>query len=247
MLYEAKSLKGYHLCGLDGEIGRVKEFYFDDHEWTIRYLVADTGTWLPGRQVLIAPAALTAVDKDDRCIRVGLTRQQIKDSPPLDSDKPVSRQFEDEYLTYFGWPIYYGDSYHWEDSPVFFVPHEDEGDLAKDKQGRDPQLRTTKDTTGFEINTTSGEFGCIEDFVIDDEAWKIRYLVVNTLDKWFGKRILVALDWIAKINWGKAKVFVNLSCETFKQTAEYTGEPMLSREYENLVYKNCQLPGYWQK
>jgi sporulation protein YlmC with PRC-barrel domain len=247
MLYEAKTLKGYKLCSRDGEIGKVKDLYFDDHQWNIRYLVVDTGNWLIGKQVLISPNALTAVDKTERCITVNLTKKQIEDSPSLESDKPVSKRFEKEYFEYYGWPIYYGDSYHWEDSPVFMVPHEDESDLDKEKESHDPQLRSTGDARGFGIVTTSGDFGKIVDYIVDDQAWAIRYLVVDTQDKWFGKRTLVALEWIEKVNWGKRKVYVNLACETFKRTPDYTGEAMLSRDYENVLYKNCQLPGYWDK
>ncbi len=110
MLNEAKTLTGYTLHGIDGEIGKVKEFYFDDRHWTIRYLVADTGNWLTGRQVLISPHALGSVNREEQQITVNLTKDQIEDSPSLNSDKPVSRQFEDDYHAYYGWPIYWGDA-----------------------------------------------------------------------------------------------------------------------------------------
>ena len=97
MLNEAKTLKGYKLNGLNGEIGKIKEFYFDDHYWTIRYLVADTGNWLRDRQVLISPHALGAINKTEKNIGVNLTKKQIEDSPSISSDKPVSRQFEESY------------------------------------------------------------------------------------------------------------------------------------------------------
>ena len=113
MLCKAKILKGYTLDSLDGEIGKVREFYFDDQHWTIRYLVADTGNWLAGRQVLISPYALVAVIVEKKHIEINLTKQQIEDSPPLESDKPVSRQFEDEYHGFFGWPLYWGGPYMW--------------------------------------------------------------------------------------------------------------------------------------
>ena len=115
MLYTAKTLKGYKLDSLDGEIGRVKEFYFDDRHWTIRYLVADTGNWLPGRQVLISPYALVAVNTDiyKEQIEIDLTKKQIEDSPSLNSDKPVSRQFEENYYGYYGWPLYWSGPYSW--------------------------------------------------------------------------------------------------------------------------------------
>ncbi|MBE0669187.1 MAG: PRC-barrel domain-containing protein, partial [Anaerolineales bacterium] len=100
MLIKAKTLYGYKLDSLDGEIGKVKEFYFDDRHWTIRYLVADTGNWLMDRQVLISPYALAAVIKEEQHISIDLTKKQIEDSPSLNSDKPVSRQFEQAYYGY---------------------------------------------------------------------------------------------------------------------------------------------------
>lgn len=106
MLTKAKTLEGYKLANLDHEIGTVKEFYFDDAYWTIRYLVADTGNWLMGRQVLISPYALTAVVKGKRHITLNLTKQQIESSPSLSSDKPVSQQFELDYHGYYALPMY---------------------------------------------------------------------------------------------------------------------------------------------
>ena len=113
MLVKAKTFNGYKLDSLDGEIGKVKEFFFDDHHWTIRYLVADTGNWLTGRQVLISPYSLVAVNKEEQSIKVDLTQKQIEDSPSLSSDKPVSRQFEEEYYGYYEVPIYWGGPYMW--------------------------------------------------------------------------------------------------------------------------------------
>src|SRR5512141_3045075 len=103
MLYKANTLKGYKLDSLDGEIGQVREFYFDDQHWAIRYLVADTGNWLTGRQVLISPYALIAVNKEEHHIDIDLTKKQIEESPSLNSDRPVSRQFEQDYYMYYGW------------------------------------------------------------------------------------------------------------------------------------------------
>lgn len=113
MLNKAKTLKGYKLQSLDGEIGGVKEFYFDDRHWTIRYLVADTGDWLPGRQVLISPHALVSVSSQAQSIAVDLTKKQIEGSPSVDSDKPVSRQFEATYSGYYGYPLYWGGPFMW--------------------------------------------------------------------------------------------------------------------------------------
>jgi hypothetical protein len=117
MLNKVKTLKGYKLDSLDGEIGRVKEFYFDDQHWAVRYLVADTGNWLPDRQVLISPYALGIVDPRKQSVSINLTNQQIEQSPSLSSDKPVSRQFEVNYYESYGWPTYWSDQYMWGSYP----------------------------------------------------------------------------------------------------------------------------------
>ena len=117
MLIKAKKIKGYKLHSLDGEFGEVKEFYFDDRQWTIRYLVAETGNWLTDRQVLISPQALGDINIEERYIVINLTKKMIEDSPSLDSDKPVSRQFKETYYGYYGWPTYWGGPYMWGDYP----------------------------------------------------------------------------------------------------------------------------------
>jgi len=169
MLIKAKAVKGYKLQSLDGEIGKVKEFYFDDHHWTIRYLVADTGNWLTGRQVLISPYALTAVNNSEQYIAVDLTKQQIEDSPSLDSDKPVSRQFEDAYYGYYGWPTY-RDLHMWE--PYLCTVRDCTkwtGSVGSEKVW-DHHLLSTHDVSGHDIQATDGEICHVLDFIIDEET-----------------------------------------------------------------------------
>jgi hypothetical protein len=113
MLRSIKQLYGHLLGAADGEIGRVKNFYFDEHNWTVRYLVADTGIWLPGRQVLLSPHALSGAHLAGKTVRLNLTRKQIEDSPAIEWYQPVSRQFEEAYYRYYGWPSYWQDDGLW--------------------------------------------------------------------------------------------------------------------------------------
>ena len=269
MLNKVKTLKGYKLDGLDGEIGTVKEFYFDDQYWTIRYLVADTGTWLAGRKVLISPYALLAVNREEQHIGIGLTRKQIEDSPSLDSDKPVSRQFEETFYGYYGWPAYWSSPYLWEAS---VIPNAGQGlqygqgvipsglgasptvlpnpGVSKDsfqdeKNTWDPHLRSTHDVNGHHIQAADGEIGHVDDFIIDDKTWAIRYLVIDTVNWWPGKKVLVAARWIERVSWNESKVFINLSRAAIKQAPEYSDESLLSREYESRLHGHYNRQGYW--
>ncbi|MDA3790460.1 MAG: PRC-barrel domain-containing protein [Desulfobacula sp.] len=222
MLNKAKILKGYKLNSLDGDIGKVKEFYFDDLHWTVRYLVADTGNWLTGLQVLISPYALTGVDKEEQNIAVDLTKKQIEDSPSLNSDKPVSRQFEDSFHGYYGYPDYWVGSYMWGTYPDIVRDREEWKAFTKDDKAWNPNLRSTQEMSGHHIQAADGEIGHVEDFIIDDKTWAIRYLIIDTRNFWPGKKVLVSPQWIERISWEESKVFVNLPCETIKQSPEFT-------------------------
>jgi uncharacterized protein YrrD len=245
MLSNAKTLKGYKLNSRDGEIGTVKEFYFDDRHWTIRYLVADTGNWLTGRQVLISPYALGAVNREAENIVVDLTKKQIEESPSLDSDKPVSRQFEASYYGYYGMPMYWSGPFSWGPYPYPMRDRAKWHGSTKGEKAWDPALRSTHDVSGHHIQATDGEIGHVEDFIIDPETWAIRYLIVGTRNWWPGKKVLISPQWIDRVSWSESKVFVGLSRETIKQSPEYTEASLLSRDYETGLYRHYNRPGYW--
>jgi uncharacterized protein YrrD len=246
MLSKAKTLKGYTLDSRDGEIGKVTEFYFDDHHWTIRYLVADTGNWLTGRQVLISPYALIAVIKEEEHITIDLTKKQIEDSPSLDSDKPVSRQFEEAYYGYYEWPDYWDGPQMWGYYPYIVRDREKWKELVQaEKASWDPHLRSTHEVSGYHIQATDGEIGHVDDFVIDDETWAIRYLIIDTQNWWPGKKVLVSPQWIERVSWEESKVFVNLLRDTIKGSPEYTEESLITRDYETSLHRHYDRQGYW--
>ena len=124
MLHSIKQLRGTKLGASDGVIGQLKDFYFDDRNWVVRYLVADTGNWLPGRKVLLTPHALDRLDPAGTLLSVRLTRKQIEDSPSMESHQPVSRQYEEEYYRYYGWPFYWQGNALWGMSgfPILDLP-----------------------------------------------------------------------------------------------------------------------------
>ena len=245
MLWEVGALKGYALDSIDGEVGKVQEFFFDDRHWTIRYLIADTGNWLTGRQVLISPHALGAVSEEDQHIMVALTRKQIEESPSLLCDEPVSRQFENAYYGHYGWPIYWGGPFMWGAYPYITRQAEEQAPSGHAEKHWDPDLRSTHDVTGHHIQAKDGNIGHVADFIIDDHTWAIRYLVVDTGNWWQGKRVLISPRWIQDVSWAESKVFVDLARETIKQSPEYTDESLLTRDYETGLHRHYNRQGYW--
>lgn len=247
MIIHSRELKGFSLHSLDGEIGKVKSFYFDDRYWVVRNLVVDTGTWLNEQKVLIAPHSLSSVDYDNHFIQVNLTKEQIEGSPPLDTDKPVSQQFEEELYRYYGWPTYWGGEYMWE-----AYPNPDRDDSVKpgsNEGGKawDPHLRSTEEVRSYSIQALDGELGHVDDFLLDDEAWAIRYLRVQTNEWLPGKKMLISPQWIARVSWDESKVFLNLTRAAIESAPEYKEEEPLTREYENRLYNHYGIESYWGK
>ena len=224
MQIKIQDLKGSEIVATDGEIGKLDDFYFDDSSWTIRYLVASTGNWFVGKDVLLSPFAVGKADPSSQHIKVNLTRAQVDASPGIDTDKPVSRQHEASYYDYYGYPDYRSGPYLW--GPLYYPELSDtdveivEERRVEQKQPGDLHLRSAAKVTGYHIDAIDGEIGHVEDFIIDDKTWEIRYMVVDTRNWLPGKKVLIAPRWIERVSWEDSKVYVNLSREAIGEWPE---------------------------
>lgn len=239
MTRSMKRLSGEKLVAGEHEVGHVTNFYFDDEKWGIRYVVVDTGPWLNGRVVLISPHALGHPSPDGKSLAVNLTPQQIEGSPPLDSHKPVSRQYEEEYHRYYGWPDYWSGVELWGAGgfpmlqPPYLGPETQmvAGTTARSGDD-DPHLRDTQTIIGYHIQTSEGPLGHVTDFMMDDENWAVSHLVVET-GHWFaGKEIIIAPSHVTRISYDESKIFVNLTKEAIQQAPEYHIPPVSGTGHE---------------
>ena len=246
MLIKAKNLRGRKLLSLDGEIGKVKEFYFDDFFWTIRYMIVDTGTWLSEKQVLISPFAVSEFLTERGDIEVNLKKQQIENSPSPDTHKPVSRQFESSLNSYYEFPTYWVGSYMWGAGPSIVHGIDESERVHHDMNSYDSHLRATNEVNRYHIHASDGEIGHVEDFLIDSETWTIRYLIVNTKNWLPGKKVLVSSEWIEKISWLDGEVYVKLSRDQIKKSSEYFEESSIEREYEETLFELYNRKPYWE-
>jgi len=239
------SLLGYTIRGTDGEIGKVEEFYFDDRSSTIRYMVVKTGGWFSGKKVLISPAAFQKPEWESKTFSVNLTQEKIKNSPDIDTDKPVSRQQEELMRGYYTWPGYYGyGMYGYWGLGMWGYPAIIDSALEKEmKQIKatehaydNPHLRSTHEVTGYDIHATDGDIGEVVDFIIDDATWKIHFLVVET-GSWFsGKKVIVSPDRIKEIDWKTGAVIIDTTIAHVKSSPEYDPEQELTEVYTLLLH-----------
>lgn len=258
MLRNAKKLEGCHLRARDGEIGSVEDFFFDDRRWTVRYLVAETGSWLNSRKVLISPAALGAPLWDQRLLPVNLTREQVRDGPPIDTTQPVSREHEGQLTHYYNWPAYWGAMGFESGFAMPMVPLDvaaAQGEAAKWPARRvspgaagapqdDSHLRSLRAVSRYQIEAADGGLGHVEDFLVDDRTWEIFYLVVDTRNWWPGKQVLLAPRWIEEVGWEDAKVSVGLPREAIKNSPAYDPAQPLTPDYAERLHDHYGRPRY---
>ena len=260
MLRNINDLYGFSVEASDGLIGEVRDCYFDDQAWTIRLFVVETGPWLGGRKVLISPIAVHGFDGAAKALSASVTRQQVKQSPDVATSKPVSRQHEVEQFGYYGHPCYWGEGSLWGGGPrpgmslagygSVVLPSEPKAttDFASTQmklhrdRGDDPHLRSCRAIERYHIHATDGDIGHVESVLVDDEAWTIRYLVVNISDWWLGHQMLVAPPWIADISWLDATVSVDLTRQAVKDSPIYDGKELPTREQERGLSEHYGRP-----
>lgn len=253
MLRKVNSLKGYSLQATDGGLGKVKDVFFDDEKWTIRYLVVETGSWLNSRRVLISPASIKAIDEIDESIDVSLTQEQVKGSPDIDTHQPISRQMEGDFSSYYGLGNYWVGPELWGVGayPVTNTPAgrgraEELLEAASGHEG-DYHLRSADDVAGHHIQGSDDEIGHVEDFIFDDETWALRYFIVDTRNWWpGGRKVLLATHWIDHIDWAGSLVKVNLTREQIRNSPEYDPDQPLSRDTETSLHAHYGMRNYWE-
>lgn len=263
MLRNTKDLEHYAIHATDGKIGEVKDFYFDDKHWAIRYLVVDTSAWLPNRKVLISPVSILHPKWQDRALTVSLSKEQVKNSPNIDTDKPVSHQHEEQYLGYYGYPTYWGglgmwgnDLYPYAMSPDFLGYGEDqmtrelqlESWLRAERAAHrndDPHLRSCNAVSGYHIRATDGDIGHVTGYLVDDETWAIRYLVVDTSNWWIGHQVLIAPAWLEAVQWATRTVSVDMTREAVRTAPVYDPTAAWSRELHLDLYRHHKRADYW--
>ena len=257
MLRSEKKLEGFAIGATDGAIGKVKDFYFDDEAWVIRYLVVDTSRWLGGRDVLISPYSLGTPDWEGKTLPVTITTDQVRNSPGVDSDQPVSRQYERIYLGYYDYPYYWGGTGLWgAGNYPGVVPLGRDVDPFGSYQGylrapsdrdagNDPHLRSCETVRGYHIVAADGGIGHIDGFLVDDTTWSIRYLVVNTSNWWVGHKVLLSPEWIEKVSWQDSTVTTNLDREAIRKAPVYDDSVPAGRDYEGALYLHYSRAGYW--
>jgi uncharacterized protein YrrD len=244
-----KDLEGYTVQASDGEVGSVHDFYFDDDQWTVRYLIVLTSKELNKVKVLLSPQAVDKIYDDEKSVQLTVSQGNVKNSPNVDTAKPISRKLETEIHDYYQW------SYYWQSGGVsgigpgvvsVYPPAADRDQESGAEKATHPNLRSTSEVLGYNIQARDGEIGFLEDFVIEDEAWRMLYMIVNTGNWLSDRKVLISPQWIEQISWPNSTVEVDLKKETVRHSPELDSNTPINREYETKLYDHYGRNKYWE-
>ncbi len=267
MLFAVSSLKGCEIAASDGRIGTVKDVLFDDQTWRVRWMVVDTGQWLPGRKVLIHPSAIAPLEipepsetrlklmrfGDVMTLSVRLTRAQIEQGPEISEHEPVSAQMEHRVYDYYGWAPVWGATFFGTNAIASAVapppllsteaPREADDTETHPADG-DPHLRSVDEIIGYHILASDGEIGHVQDFLGDDADWGIRYLIVDTRNWWPGRHVLLAPFAVLDIDWSARHVSLNVTRDQVKSSPPWDSAAAVDRITEQQLHTHYGWPGY---
>jgi hypothetical protein len=187
---------------------------------------------------------------------VRINRDQVKNSPDIDTQKPVSRQHETTYANYYGYPYYWGGSDLWGDNPHFPAMTPAGGEIGDAELAKvvashhakdDPHLRSCEAIVGYHIHARDGDIGHVQGMLVDEDTWALRYLVVETTNWWRGHQVLISPNWIQSISWADSKVTVNLNRHAIKDSPRFDSTAELNRQHEMDLYRHYERLAYWAK
>jgi hypothetical protein len=150
---------------------------------------------------------------------------------------------EVDLADYYSWPYYWGARTGGGAAAAAALA--DKKIEAPESGQGDSNLRSVKVVTGYHIEAKDGAIGHVEDFILDDEDWTIRYMVVDTRNWLPGKKVLIAPCLIRSVRWDESKVHVDLPRDLVEASPEYDPSAPVNREYETRWYDYYGRPKYW--
>lgn len=216
MLESTHLLIGFSLATEDGEIGSIKDFYFDDQYWNIRYLVVETGNWFFGRKVLVSPYAIEGVEWENRSLKVRMTKEQVRNSPTIDTNLPVSKQLEKKLNDYYAWPYYGSAGMGYPTTGMVKVSRTIKSD-TEENSSADKHLRSYRHVRDYKVYNPDGFLGETADFLMDTADWKLPYLIVDLAEHPDPDMMVIPTDQIASIDFSTYAVAVTLRTAELKR------------------------------
>ena len=249
MLRDAEELIGYSVQARDGSIGAVYDFYLDDEAWTVRALVIETGQWLPEKRVLLSPEVFAGrPDWRAKAFPVSLTLEQIRNAPEAEADRPVPWPRPAGIGQPELWPLSWsGVSFNVAASAVMAreIAKEPGVRRLRSEPAQDPRVRSMRALMGYGLRAADEAVGRLEDFILDDQAWVVRYLVAGLSRFPAAKKVLIAPDWVREVDGTRSEVRTAHRASEIRDSPPYDPSAPVNRAYEERLYDYYGRPKYW--
>jgi uncharacterized protein YrrD len=259
MFVSEEGLRNLHVDALDGYFGKIDEFYFEEKSWAVRYIIIIYG-FLHHVRKMISPSVIENMSTER--IAVKLNIEQIKNSPDIDTQKPVSRELEEKIHKYYGWPNYwtyppytntygtalypgFGLSYPYS-MPLYRDRDKIHEEMNKDIKNIQSNLRSTKELIGYSAKSRNQYIGRIKDYLVDDKSWALRYTIIDTDSFLSGKKIIIASHWAIDIDWFSKTIFFDIDEQVIKNGPSYENSMVLDRDFESRIFDYYNKPYYWE-
>lgn len=231
MLFFTSDLKEYNIDATDGEMGKIKDLYFDDKNWAIRYAIVDTRKWLPGRKVLLSPETFVNFNEADKKLEVEYDKEHVRNSPPIPEDRPVTRDAETSLIGYYGWSRHWLTDARWgaDNGPITSAFDQGDSmgqqvreDIPPETARPDYDLRSEEETLVFKVHADDGKIGTVVDFVYDDQSRNIQYIVVQSSENYVDTEFYIYRpEEIESVDWFEQDIYVKDSIASLKQNKVY--------------------------
>jgi sporulation protein YlmC with PRC-barrel domain len=208
MLQPSRNLMGYTIAAMNGEIGKVVDFYFDKISYTIRYLVVETGSFLFSRKILLSTELLLPTDWEKGAFVVNLRIDQIENCPHVDYKKPISSVEEElKLMDYYKWGNYRNTLFQDATIPA--------------SRKTEPLLHSINEVSEFDVYAIDGKIGRIRDVLTEDKNWSIRFLIIDAFSVNPAKEVLVLPTRVQELDFANARVKLSIDSAAIQQKPEF--------------------------
>lgn len=264
MLISLREVTGYEMHSRDGKIGIASDFLFDQKSWFIKSIVDKSGKVF-SKELLFSAGSIGGLDMQEKILHMDLDNEQIKHSPrltvrdvlnperflPMDDNKVVFHSdwlnnWNSMRLTVLGKQKKYATTKILNSSDLLHQEAMKDASLfVRNDDEEIPTLQSSAMTFGFKISSRNGDMGYMQDFIVNDEDWSIKFLVINTKRNFSGKKILVSPEAIDWISWRRKHVSVDMEKEKLAGCPHFDMSFPLNPELQSAIQEKYECHQYW--
>lgn len=226
-----KELLGYSIKATDGHHGDINDFLFDGNNWIINYIHADLGTIFKDKKVIIPRMFWKNPSWINQNFEVSLSIKDIENGPLIDEYLPVSKQYEKELLKHFDLQSHimrFQSQSVLQTAGNIHLENAFTKSVSEDYENKG-SLRSFREVCNYSIRTKDGFKGKLNDLIIDDSNWEVKYIIIdlNGSIPW-SRKVLINVNWIERISYPKKSIKINLNSDSLLNSKDFNPNELVN-------------------